>query len=302
MQLDVWYTRSPLDRASHRREDATWFDALCGANETCIVPVWRSQNLVHAEDGRALLPTLADAADLLKLGRFAAVLGLREGVGYVAVDLSHLEDPYEHPLFGEHAVFEDLRKVGPMLAREEGAILAHARGLMTWHQRHGFCGVCGSPTESSHAGHQRDCTNPNCRTTHFPRTDPAVIMLVVKGDMCLLGRTHNFRPGMYSTLAGFVEPGESLEEAVAREVYEETSVRVGEVRYMGSQPWPFPSSVMLGFHATAETTDIRIDPKELEDARWVHRLQLENPRELGITLPRADSIASRLIQAWIERA
>ena len=300
MAIDVWYTRSPLDRASHLREDASWFETLRAAQETCIVPVWRSHNLMHAEDARALLPTLAQAADLLDIGKFAAVLGLRDGTAYVAVDLSHLEDPYEHAFIGEHGTFEDLRKVGPVLAREEGAILAHARGLMTWHSRHGFCGVCGSPTASSHSGHQRDCTNAACGASHFPRTDPAVIMLVVKGDMCLLGRTHNFRPGMYSTLAGFVEPGESLEEAVAREVFEETGVRVGEVRYLGSQPWPFPASVMLGFHAVAETTELRIDPKELDDARWVSRVQLENPRELGITLPRPDSIASRLIQAWLD--
>jgi NAD+ diphosphatase len=295
--LDVWYTRSPLDRVSNRREDTGWIEAVRRAEATCIVPVWRSENLMQAEAARALMPTLSQAGDLLEIGRFPSVLGVRDDIAYIAVDLSHIEDPYDHPFIGEHGAFEDLRKVGSMLAREEGAILAHARGLMTWHLRHGFCGVCGSPTESSHAGHQRNC--PNCKASHFPRTDPAVIMLVVKDDMCLLGRTHNFRPGMYSTLAGFVEPGESLEEAVAREVYEETGIRVREARYLGSQPWPFPSSLMLGFHAVAETSEIHIDPKELEDARWVHRFQLENPRELGITLPRPDSIASKLIQAWM---
>ncbi len=300
--LDLWYTCSPLDRAAHRREDAAWLTALRQAKETRIVPVWRSRNLVSVEEARALLPTIADAADLLELGRFPSVLGLHGGVAYVAVDLSHVEDPYEHPYIGEHGAFEDLRKVGPIIAREEGAILAHARGLMHWHLRHGFCGVCGSPTEPSHAGHQRECTNPACRATHFPRTDPAVIMLVTHGDMCLLGRTHNFRPNMYSTLAGFVEPGESLEEAVAREVWEEVGLRVTEAHYLGSQPWPFPSSVMLGFHARAEGTDIRIDYKELEDARWLTRAQVENIRDLGMMLPRTDSIAYRLIQAWLAGA
>jgi len=134
------------------------------------------------------------------------------------------------------------------------------------------------------------------------RTDPAVIMLVTRGEMCLLGRTHNFRPNMYSTLAGFVEPGESLEEAVAREVYEEVGIPVEDVRYMGSQPWPFPSSLMLGFHAQARSTELRIDPVELEDARWLTREQVENPRELGISMPRGDSIAFRLIRAWLEGA
>lgn len=302
MLLDLWYTHSPLDRASQRRTDEEWLAALRRAQETCIVAVWRSQSLVSADEPRALLPTLAEAADLLELGHFASVLGLRDNVAYIAVDLSHLEDPYEHPLIGERGVFEDLRKVGPLLAREEGAILAHARGLMHWHSRHGFCGVCGSPTEPSHAGHQRDCTNPACGATHFPRTDPAVIMLVTHGDMCLLGRTHNFRPNMYSTLAGFVEPGESLEEAVAREVWEETGVRVTEAHYLGSQPWPFPSSLMVGFHATAADTALRIDPEELEDARWLTRDEVVNCRALGIMLPRPDSIASKLIQAWLDGA
>ncbi len=302
MNTGLWYTGAPLDRVSNRREDRDWLAEVLRARETRIVPVWRSQNLVHNEEDRALLPTVEEAGDLLELGRHISVLGVRDGVAYVGVDLSHLEDPYQHPLIDAQGAFEDLRKVGPVIAREEGAILAHARGLMHWHSRHGFCGACGSPTEITHAGHQRNCTNPDCRTSHFPRTDPAVIMLVTRGEMCLLGRTHNFRPNMYSTLAGFVEPGESLEEAVEREVYEEVGIPVEDVRYMGSQPWPFPCSLMLGFHAEARSTELRIDPVELEDARWLTREQVENPRELGISMPRGDSIAFRLIRAWLEGA
>jgi len=300
MVESLWYTGNPLDRVSHRRADDIWLEARRRATESRIVAVWRTKNLVHAEEDRALLPTIEEAGDLLREGRHPSLLGIHDGIAYFAVDLSHMDDPYVHPLIESQGAFEDLRQVGPVIPRNEGCILAHARGLMFWHSRHGFCGVCGAPTVASHAGHQRDCTNPDCRASHFPRTDPAVIMLVHRDDMCLLGRTHNFPKGRYSTLAGFVEPGECLEEAVAREVFEETGVVVGEVKYLASQPWPFPASIMLGFHAHAETTDIRIDPKELDDARWYTRDQVINHREAGFDMPRGDSIAFRLIKAWIE--
>ena len=146
-------------------------------------------------------------------------------------------------------------------------MLAHARGLMHWRVKHRFCGVCGSPCEPRSAGNATACTG--CDAQHFPRTDPAVIMLVVRGDRCLLGHSRRFpHARMFSTLAGFVEPGESLEEAVRREVEEETGVQVGDVRYHSSQPWPFPSSIMLGFHAEALSDELDIDPEELQEARW----------------------------------
>src|SRR3954447_26002411 len=208
--------------------------------------------------------------------------------------------------------FGDLRQFGGLLAREEGALLALARAMAFWHSRHRFCGVCGAPTRSEEAGHVRRCTEAGCATTHFPRTDPAVIMLVTDGDRALLGRNKNFLPGMYSTLAGFVEPGESLEDAVAREVMEETAVRVGAVHYHSSQPWPFPANIMLGFFAQAASTAITVDYAELEDARWFERdwllshvgndklqgdnLRGDNLRDDNFRLPRRDSIARRLIE------
>ncbi len=150
-------------------------------------------------------------------------------------------------------------------------MLALARAMVWWHSRHRFCGVCGSPTLSEEAGHMRRCTNPECKAMHFPRTDPAVIMLVTDGERALLGRNKNFPPGMYSTFAGFVEPGESLEDAVAREVREETGIEVGQVIYHSSQPWPFPANIMLGFHAEAMSSEIAVDYGELEDAKWFER-------------------------------
>jgi len=148
----------------------------------------------------------------------------------------------------------------------------------------------------------RRCTNPECKAMHFPRTDPAVIMLVTDGARALLGRNKNFPPGMYSTLAGFVEPGESLEEAVAREVYEETKITLDEVLYHSSQPWPFPASLMLGFHAKARTTEIEVDQKELEAARWYERSWLlAHKDDDDFRLPRRDSIARRLLEDWLGR-
>ncbi len=298
MLKNLWYTGAPLDRISHLREDPVWIAARRRAKDTRLVPVWRSRSLVHTEDDRALILTVEEAGELLDSAQHEVVLGLEGDTLYIGLDLSHLEDPYGHPRIEAEGAFEDLRQIGPVIPAEEGAILAHARGMMTWHQRHRFCGVCGSPTEVSHGGYQRNCTG--CDAQHFPRTDPAVIMLVHKDDNCLLGRTHHFPRRIYSTLAGFVEPGESLEEAVVREVFEEAGVRVGEVRYMASQPWPFPSSLMLGFHAEAEAMDLNIDPKELEDARWMRRDQLDRLEDYDMELPRRDSIAWRLVKAWLD--
>ncbi|HEY9549977.1 MAG TPA: NAD(+) diphosphatase, partial [Kiloniellaceae bacterium] len=207
------------------------------------------------------------------------------------------------PLTAGRGSFQDLRAVGPIMRREEGALLAYARGLAHWHSRHGFCGLCGAPTASEKGGHQRRCTSADCNAVHFPRTDPAVIMLVHDGgERCLLGRQAFWTPGMHSTLAGFVEPGESLEEAVAREIWEEVGLKlpVEEVEYHSSQPWPFPSSIMLGFYARADYRQVELGPDELESARWYSRAELRNsPENETFKLPRRDSIARRLIEDWL---
>jgi NAD+ diphosphatase len=300
MRQPNFYAAAGLDRAGHRRKDAGWIGERLADPRTRFVPLWRSQNLVSAGEPRWVL--LA-AEQVAAFGAEPVLLGLAEERALFAVDLSAYESPLDALGLGSPAEFVDLRRVGPLLAREEGSILAYARGILWWHQRHRFCGVCGTPTASADAGHVRNCTNPDCRAAHFPRTDPAVIMLVHDGDRCLLGRQPIWPKGMHSTLAGFVEPGESLEEAVAREVLEETAIEVTEVTYHSSQPWPFPSSIMLGFHARAVTTAIRVDPAELEDARWFDRAQLlvHGEDDDAFRLPRRDSIARRLIEDWIGR-
>ena len=294
------YTGSPLDRVAEKRDDAGWVAAALDHPDTLFAPVWRARNLMRGKaEGKPEAVFLSnEAASAMRMaGGPWALLGLRAGVPLFTVDVSAADDPV--PLLPEGlGEFVDLRAVPGLLSGDDASIMAHARGLMHWRSRHRFCGVCGQVCEPRSAGHVMVCTA--CDTQHFPRTDPAVIMLVHSGDRALLGHSARFpASNMYSTLAGFVEPGESLEEAVAREVFEEAGVRVGAVHYHSSQPWPFPASIMLGFYAEATTHEITIDPGELVDARWFTRDQLRNPRDHGFLLPRGDSIASRLIADWI---
>jgi NAD+ diphosphatase len=227
----------------------------------------------------AVFGGLDDHEERLGRGEFV-FLGVIDDRAHFALDLSPIEAPAEmlrSPVLGAAGIaapgieitglrFADLRQLAGRLAHHEGALLAFARAMMFWHSRHRFCGLCGAPTRSEEAGHMRRCSDESCKAMHFPRTDPAVIMLVTQGERALLGRNKNFIPGMYSTLAGFVEPGESLEDAVAREVREETGIEVGAVIYHSSQPWPFPANIMLGFQAEAVSSEIAVDYGELEDA------------------------------------
>jgi NAD+ diphosphatase len=294
------YTGSPLDRAGERRDDSAWVEAALSAPDTLFVPLWRARSLMRGvPDGapRAVYLTGAAAEALRMSGGDWAFLGMQGPTPVFTVDLSAIDDPLPllPPDLGE---FTDLRAVAGTLPGADASVLAHARGLMHWRGRHRFCGVCGGACAPSSAGHVMVCSA--CQTHHFPRTDPAVIMLITRGDRALLGHSTRFpNSTMYSTLAGFVEPGESLEEAVAREVFEEAGVRVGKVSYHSSQPWPFPASIMLGFYGEALTEEITIDTKELMDVRWFSRDEMRDSAAHGFSLPRADSIARRLIEDWI---
>ncbi|MGE5200482.1 MAG: NAD(+) diphosphatase [Acidobacteriota bacterium] len=304
MKPPNFYAANGLDRAGHRRRDAAWLAERLAHPETRFVPVWRSQSLIMGLAGGAPEAVLLAREAFLAVESEPILLGLREERAYFALDLSAREVPLEAIQAPPSAPIEftDLRRVGPLLARPDGALLAYARGIVHWHGRHRFCGVCGSATRSEEGGHVRRCTDPACNAQHFPRTDPAVIMLVTDGDRALLGRQKIWPKGQHSTLAGFVEPGESLEEAVAREVQEETGIVVDDVTYHSSQPWPFPASIMLGFTARAATTDIELDPAELEAARWFDRdYILAHPEDDEFRLPRRDSIARRLIEDWLKR-
>lgn len=297
------YTGSPLDRAGDKRDDTAFIEGALRDPDTLFAPVWRARSLIRgAEEGRpeAVYLTGEAARDLQMGGGPWAFLGLRQGRSVFAVDISTADDPI--PLLPQGAGgFVDLRALAGALDPDDASVLAHARGLMHWRTRHKFCGVCGGRCEPRSAGHVMVCQG--CDAQHFPRTDPAVIMLVIHSDRALLGHSTRFpRATMYSTLAGFVEPGESLEEAVRREVFEESGVRCGQVFYHSSQPWPFPASIMLGFYAEALTEEIVIDANELRDARWFTRDQIRNHADHGFDLPRPDSIARRLIEDWMATA
>ena len=297
-----FYAGANIDRAGPLRRDSAFLEEKLTAPNARVLPVWQEKNFVSFPDRDGMSPQISwitvDAArELVGNEPSLILLGDKDGTPYFAIDLSHLEAP-DAAL--THGAFVGLRDVGGGLDREEGALLAYAKGLIHWHERHPFCARCGSATEVRDGGHVRVCVNPDCRTSHFPRTDPAVIMLVHKGDRCVLAHNRRNPLPMYSTLAGFVEPGESLEEAVAREVYEEVGIRVGHVRYHSSQPWPFPGNIMLGFHAEAVSTEIVIQEEELREARWFERDEIVNAAQNDLRLSRPESISRRLIDDWIK--
>jgi NAD+ diphosphatase len=322
MRAPNYYAHPGFERAGLRRRDTGWIRQRVLDPASVFIPVWRTQNLVieiaesepraasiTVEGLLAVFGGLDDVDERLGRGEFV-FLGVIDERAHFALDVSAVETPLDtlrSPALAAAGIaeagvrFADLRQLAGRLERQEGALLAFARAMLFWHSRHRFCGLCGNPTRSEEAGHMRRCSDPGCHTMHFPRTDPAVIMLVTHGERALLGRNKNFPvPGMYSTLAGFVEPGESLEDAVAREVREETAIEVAAVHYHSSQPWPFPANIMLGFYAEATTTDIAVDYGELEDARWFERGWLaSHADDETFRLPRLDSIARRMIQDWL---
>jgi NAD+ diphosphatase len=273
------------DRLADLRRDAD-FIARVQADPATRVLVMQDDTLAATEDGLVLR-----AADTAPAGEWL-FLGAADGAHYAAVLVDSDADAVaDLPFIG-------LRRLAGVLDEKDLSLAVHAIALGGWHRRHPMCSVCGARTEIVEAGASREC--PRCATQHFPRTDPAVIMLVVDPDgRALLGHNGARAPGWFSTLAGFVEPGESLEEAVAREVHEETGIVVNEVTYAGSQPWPFPSSLMLGFLAQASTVDIHVDGEEITEARWFTREQLaEEVRAGDLVVPTTLSIAGALLSHW----
>ena len=236
---------------------------------------------------------VSEHGDILERGNLQIFLGLHRDIPVFAVDLSDLDETQIKQLPGR---FLDLRKAGACMTHEEFAPLAYARGMCHWHRVTTYCHRCGGALFSEEAGFSRRCTE--CKEIVYPRTDPAVIVLVTHGDHCLLARQPHFPKGMISALAGFVEIGESIEACVHRETYEETRLRLRSLRYVDSQPWPFPQSLMLGFRAEAESTEFHLFDQELESARWVSQDELREPK--GFYYPPPMSLAHRLIRSFID--
>jgi NAD+ diphosphatase len=282
-----------LDRVTMRRRDADWVAERLADPDSRAVVLAPTAVLVEDE---AL--ALVELPSLLEHGAEPLLLGVQDGRALFAVDAEALDTEALAP-----AELVSVRDIAPRLAQDDGGLIAYAASLLNWHRRHRFCSVCGNPSEIEEAGLLRRC--PACGSEHHPRTDPVVIMLVVDEarDRVLLGRQPSWPPGRYSALAGFVEPGESLEDAVAREVLEESGVEVAGARYDSSQPWPFPSSLMLGFTVAYVGGEAVAVDGELEDARWFTREELSEAAagRGAMLLPPPVAIARTLIDGWLSR-
>jgi NAD+ diphosphatase len=298
------FAGNPLNRASERRRDTAWVRSLLDDPTARILAL---RDLLPFTRGSATpvldWQKLAPWRDLIEHGATLVFLGLDRERPYFAVDASGAD-----MAFAEGGEAIDARTLAPLLPASEAAILAEARSLIDWHARHRFCAQCGSPTRVTAAGWVRRC--PECKASHYPRSDPVTIMLAIKGERALLGRNRR-RPGnRFSCLAGFMEPGETLEECVRREVHEESGVRVGRVKYLACQPWPFPSSLMMGFLCEALSEEITVDPEELAEARWFEREEIramvaraatgpDDPTQLSVPGPVA--IAHQICRRWSNR-
>jgi NAD+ diphosphatase len=294
MQRNNVFAGHYLDRMAHLRQDPAWMATAVADPASRVAPIWNSRNLItEVEPLEAALLDLDSLPEGIRTPENLILLG-KFGAGFVfAAEIESLEAP----LLRLGSRFEDLRVVASALPASQAGLLAYARAMVSWRRRHRFCGCCGSPTVAARSGHTLVCVNAACRTEHFPRIDPAIIVLVSDGDRALLGRQASWPPRRYSTIAGFVEPGESLEDAVAREVLEETGILVDTIQYQSSQPWPFPASLMLGFSAHAVSTEIKRWDEELEDVRWFSRGDIAAGAAL---LPPRQSISFRLIEQWFD--
>ncbi len=282
----------PLDRLAHRRKEKSWLEAV--KTDAGYLLVQGSRNLVTAGDPPApVILTAEEARQAAGQIEEPILLGEKDSAVYFALAVS-MEGP-QPPTDTE---YHDLRLLGAQLSADQASMLAYARAITTWHRKHAFCANCGGETKSIDAGHARLCQDQGCGKQHFPRVEPAIIVLITRGDLCLLGRQASWPPRGYSTIAGFVEPGESLEDAVVREAHEETGVAVTDVHYFASQPWPFPSSLMLGFFAETDSDEVFLRDKELEEAIWVSR---EDIRSGHVRISPPVSIAYALIRDWFNR-
>jgi NAD+ diphosphatase len=310
--LEIFYRELKLDRASESRKNEDWLHHQWTRQECRVYVLHQDKNLMHWPDREATPEIIQLSKSQFKnldpINTNAIFLGMDGSSPLFALDLTG-QDYEELVSLPDASEFIDLRECGWLLDAQHAGLMAYARGLAFWNRSYQFCGNCGQATLFDQGGHVRRCSNSSCEKLHFPRTDPAVIMLVEDrsdpdNPRCLLARNSRFPSRMMSTLAGFVDPLESLEETVTREVFEECGIIVEQVEYQESQPWPFPASIMLGFRARAVTREIKVDGDEIEEAYWFDLDQLKEFGEWGdggdsFCLPRKDSIARYLVESWI---
>ncbi|MEW9918324.1 NAD(+) diphosphatase [Marimonas sp. MJW-29] len=311
----VTFGGSALDRVGEIRDNPSVVEFARRAADTRAIVFWRGKPLIDRERPASLVRLPMDHPVLAEAREEPILLGREDGAARFAFDISGWTpddlddstlggflDPSEqrHPALDGEMVFAELRRVMTWLNARDAELAATGKAILGWHQSHGFCACCGAPTEIVQAGWQRKC--PACKAGHFPRTDPVVIMLITHGNSVLMGRSPGWPRGMYSLLAGFIEPGETLEAAVRREVFEEAGVRVGAVDYLASQPWPFPASLMFGCRGEALSKDIDIDPVEIEDAVWVSReemMEVFAGNHPSMLPARKGAIAHFLLENWL---
>ncbi|MGH7048377.1 MAG: NAD(+) diphosphatase [Stellaceae bacterium] len=294
------FAGNPLDRVSQRRQDAEWVAALLDDPAARLLALRELKPLVRDAAADALdWQSVAPWRGAIDAGAPLILLGIGDGRAHFALDVSAV------PVTAHEGNPVEVRSLAAALPGGQAAILAEARSLIDWHARHGFCAQCGTVSTIAAAGWGRRC--PSCRAHHYPRVDPVVIMLAVKGERCLLGRGRRRVGQRFSCLAGYMEPGETIEEAVRREVCEESGIRVGRVHYLASQPWPFPSTLMMGVLAEALSEDVTIDPEELAEARWfgrdevramVERSRTDEPIPGLATLPPPLAIGHQIARRW----
>jgi len=300
MKSPNFYGETGLNRMAERRTDSVWLQEVATHKDAVVLPVWRTHNLIDdgPEKPKAVRLTVESISEILDDTAHLVFLGYRGKVPHFTIDMSHIDEPHKlTPLKGT-GEFTDIRGISLDLPKQDGGLLAYSRAISQWHKTHKFCGHCGSPSVPRDGGHMRQCNNLECNAQHFPRTDMAVIMLVSLGDKIVMGRKKDWPKDRFSILAGFVEPGETLEGAVAREVMEEVGIPITNIHYHSSQPWPFPSNLMLGFFAEAESEEINIQDDELSEARWFTRKELIDEAKAYAKKPHSVSIARRLISEW----